>query len=475
MSRPLSVRSRILLLFLFFDLVLIAAFTTSTYVYMRKRLTRSFDASLQANAELIATLVVYEEDGLQLEFSDEIMTRFSRRKHPDIFAVLDQDGKLVEVSRSMKEKPDWFGPREGIEKRDFLVKGEDDQYRSIILPTHANVDEEEQQAKPPPITVLFATSREDLDDDLEDALEFLVLSAGVMIVVSLFAGYFVAKRSLLPLYRLADDAGRMDANSLGRRFDLSPIPTDIRPLADSFNHVLSRLQDAFERERLFSSDAAHELRTPVSVIKSCVQSTLLSAPDSPRDREALQEILLDVERLEELCESLLLLNTPPPDLELTCTLSPEIFLLEIQDIVSTFIPAFDKAGSKLNLTVQEISCENLCSDTMTARRILTNLLTNALRHGGSGVYVSIVISAAFPHGIAVSVHDTGPGVPDALRNRLFQRFARGDASRTRTTGGAGLGLAISRSLAERFGGTLKLETHDSVGATFVWHIPTVSQ
>lgn len=469
MRQPLSLRSRIVLLFLILDLVLIAAFATSTYIYMRKRLTRSFDAALAANAEALATLVgVNERGALELEFSDEVMKRFSRRKYPDLFAILDRDGNLVEASRSLKKVPEWVGLRKKSEIRDFRTLGEN--YRSMILPTTADVDGENDTDKPVPVTVFFATTRDDLDDDLEDALEFLLGAAVGMLLISGMAAWIVANRGLKPLHKLSEDAGEIDASSLDQRFDPAPLPSDIQPLATSFNLLLSRLEDAFERERRFSADAAHELRTPVSVLKSGIQAALLSAPDAAKDRESLQELLIDVARLEELCESLLLLSRVSEDGEPDGAMSKTHFAAEVHVIVDSFEAAAAAGGAMITLHAGTTSDGSLRTDAITLRRILTNLVENSLRHGGKNVRIVIDVADTSEGGVVLSVQDSGPGIPESLRQRLFQRFARGDASRARQTGGAGLGLAISRSLAERFGGTLTLEQGADGGARFAWMI-----
>ncbi|MEO8377469.1 MAG: sensor histidine kinase N-terminal domain-containing protein, partial [Candidatus Sumerlaeota bacterium] len=121
-----SISTRLVMLFLIADFILIIGFVIGIYVYMDRRLTRSFDAALRANAEAMATLVKVEEnDRLELDFSDEVMTRFSKTKHPDLFAILDKNGKMVERSLSLKSTPDWVGVRKKAEWRDFEIGNDD--------------------------------------------------------------------------------------------------------------------------------------------------------------------------------------------------------------------------------------------------------------------------------------------------------------------------------------------------------------
>jgi len=473
MTKTTSLRLRIILLFLVSELVLVGALATATFLFTSKRLTKSFDTALIANAEAIATLVredAHEAEPLEVDFSDETMSRFSRRKHPDFFAVLLADGKVLECSRSLKSVPDWVEPEKEIELRDFRALGE--RYRGVLLPAHAQVDEEEssRERRGSPITVFFATSREDLDDDLEDILEFLIIAAASTVLLSTFAAFWIARRGLLPLRQLAGDATRIDAQSLDRRFVPGELPTDLQPLAHAFNDLLMRLQAAFDQERQFSADAAHELRTPVAVLKSGIQAALLAPSDPGRDRRALNELLEDALRIESLCESLLMVSRDTALDGTNVQISAQGFIQEVHDIIAAL-------GSKASEQRASINCEELAfttdplpTDAEALRRILTNLIDNSLRHGGEGVRVEVVLGMDGDRP-SVSVSDSGPGIPESLIPRLFSRFARGDDSRARATGGAGLGLAISRALAERSGGSLTYEPiAGCAGARFVWRL-----
>ncbi|CAN5433874.1 ATP-binding protein [soil metagenome] len=467
----MSLRLRIILLFVAAELLLVFVFAAGSFMFVQRRLIKSFDAALVANAEAIATLVheEHETESLELELSDEVMSRFSRRKHPDLFCVLRADGSTVEKSKSLKSIPEFVKAEDEKTLSNFRALNDD--YRGILLPARAQPDDEDEEGKTAEIMVFFATSREDLDDDLKDILSFLMIAAGVTMLLSTFAAFWIAKRGLRPLHALGVEAGGINARTLDRRFALGDLPSDIRPLANSFNALLSRLEESFERERRFSADAAHELRTPVAVLKSGIQAALLSPADSQHDREAMNEVLEDVARIEELCESLLLLGRPGTGDEKAARISAGEFHEQIRQVVASLAASAETRGSIIALHIPNNAGGSVCCDSATARRILTNLIGNALRHSMGSVQVQVIVTKSEDGGLTVSVEDDGPGISAAFRPRLFERFARGDESRTRATGGAGLGLAISRALAERFGGGLALEDPRELrGARFVWRV-----
>lgn len=478
MKQPLSLHTRILILLIAAEVLLVGAFGIGTLRYTTDQLTKSFDAGLLANAEAIAMLVLEdpeEDHSLELEFSDEVMTRFARKKRPEVFSVLLPTGELIERSPSLKEVPDWVSPVKEKVIHNFSHLGID--YRGIVLPSRAQIEDMEARDDRPglPIVVFYATSRDELDEDLQNIQTFIVLFAGLIFAVSAIMAYWIARVTLIPLHELASSASEIDATTLDRRFKVESMPVDLQPLAETFNQLLARLEEAFERERRFSADVAHELRTPVAVLKSGIQSALLAPANSVADREALVELQEDAVRIEELCESLLLLSrsevrgereqkAEPPCLRI------EEFLHEAKATIESLRPL-----ERENESLVELSLEGECPcwyqiDTDSVRRILTNLLENALRHGGKKVVVKIILQLN-ELGMRVTVQDNGPGIPKALQSRLFERFARADESRTRSTGGVGLGLAISKALAEQSGGSLELDFSTAhQGSRFVWQI-----
>ena len=144
------------------------------------------------------------------------------------------------------------------------------------------------------------------------------------------------------------------------------------------------------------------------------------------------------------------------------------FTETVQRIVDAFSGRADHAGKSIRIRISDLGTHSVRANTEATHRIVGNLLENALLHGGHNILVELT---QIESSLVVAISDDGTGIPEDLRARLFQRFARGDSSRSRTTGGAGLGLAISRSLVEREGGSLTLDTACDRGARFLWRLP----
>lgn len=479
-----SLRLRIVVLFLVAALLLLGGFATSTFVHVRGRMQKSFDAALLAHAQSIAGFTqIDERRGLDVELTDDTAATFARRHHPEMYLVLDSAGVPLRSRHATSKAPAWVAPQTQPSYRDFLRGRE--RYRGILLPARVTDDEEDEGAPPQQVTVFYASSRRYLDHDLEDVFRNMAVTASVVFLLSIGAAWSVARRGLLPLEDLAHQTTNITAVTLDRRLPVGELPVELRSFSLAFNELLSRLELAFERERRFSADAAHELRTPVASLKSGIQAALLSPPNVEEDRAALRELLMDVQRLEELCESLLFVTGSP---EFTASqqgaalITSEELRREIERMVESFAGRAAECGAtlRLDLSGYPVPTTTLQGEITATRRILANLIGNSLRHGGPGVEVTVEAVSAPKTGagpapscesVRICVRDTGPGISEAFRPRLFDRFARGDDSRTRNTGGAGLGLAISRSLAEQYGGTLRHESPaGGRGALFTWEL-----
>ncbi len=475
MSKRTSLRARLILLFLIAELLLIAIFATGSFLFSQRRLTKSFDTALRAQADAFTTLVRESEDAtMRVILTEDSIARLRRKHHRDFFRVYREDGTLVESEYAMESPPDWVGYVPKKQLRSFEVKGE--RYRGILLPVHALLDGQPlgSKAMGGRMTVFYATSTHDLDDDIEDILEFMFIGGGIIIVLSTVAAFGITKRVLRPLHEMTNVAGKIDAISLDRRFVVKRLPSDLQPLGQSFNELLARLQRSFDRERRFSADAAHELRTPVAVLKSGIQAALIAPLDAARDREALNELLEDVERIASLCESLLIVGRPSGERSRDVHISAHDLSEELQRITDSLTPVALQSKATISLQIELEDEVELRTDLDSTGRIVTNLVQNALRYGGEGVTVLLTLRDSIDGFAELIVQDDGPGIDSALKPRLFERFARGDESRTRATGGAGLGLAISRTLANADGGTLVHEASpNSRGARFVWRIARV--
>jgi signal transduction histidine kinase len=228
-------------------------------------------------------------------------------------------------------------------------------------------------------------------------------------------------------------------------------------LAESVNTTLNRLEAAYEQLRRFTSDASHEVRSPLTAIRAQVEEALMY-PDDTDWTEVAQAVLAGVDRLQEIVTDLLVLARLDAGAALT---------RESTDLAQVVQSELDRQPHRVPVVtrLQTGVCAEL--DRLRISRLLTNLLDNAERHATSQI---TVIVRGEGGSAVLEVADDGTGIPVELREVIFKRFARLDASRNRDAGGSGLGLAIARQIAEVHGGTLTVEDSER-GARFVLRLP----
>ncbi len=467
----MSLGGRLALIAFAVQAVLLTALATVIYGATRNALYDSFDKSLVANAESLASLVDPEEEHddedeeAEVELAEEIMgDRFSRQWEPDLFAVyIDGDDLLAKAPR-LADVPAFVAEHKGH----VGFFGDDHEgldYRAIVLATFRLP--EDDPTRPRPITVYYSASTGELAKQLRSLGMAMGALCLLCVVVSGFLSLLVAHMGLAPLRRLAGSIALIHEHRLRRRLETDGLQPELLPIARSVNSLLGRVERALETERRFSADAAHELRTPVATLKSGIQAALLNPATAGGAKEMYERLLLDVDRLEGLCDALLLV-TKSAD-EIPPAIPAEDWIAEIEAAV-TAIRTGSEAGNAtfvLEISRKHMPGEPVRSDAVTTYRIAANLAGNALRHGGSDVRVRVSVTFDDIHARLV-VEDDGPGIaPDDAAN-LFKRFFRVESSRARSDGGYGLGLSICKTLAKTQGGNVRFEPNTPRGSRFVW-------
>jgi len=297
---------------------------------------------------------------------------------------------------------------------------------------------------------------------------YLAVGAAATVAAATALGYWLAGRALRPVGVITDIARDLSDGDLHRRIDLDLPPDELGKLADTLNAMLSRLEATFESLRQFTSDAAHELRAPLTLIRSEVEVTLGSRRTTSEYEVALRTVLTEAERLSRLADQLLLLATADAG-----ALAPRHEILDFKDLLAETVDRWQHIASerRISLIPELPSGGRLRGDTDLLRRLLDNLIDNAVQHTPPKGHVTVQASV-IDRIWHVAVSDTGPGVAPQIRDRLFQRFSRGDSRRGRQTGGAGLGLALCAAIAAAHGGDIQLETSMAGGARFVVHLPS---
>jgi heavy metal sensor kinase len=230
-----------------------------------------------------------------------------------------------------------------------------------------------------------------------------------------------------------------------------------------FNDTLSRLQDAFERLRRFTADASHELRTPLTAMRSVGEVALRNPLDASAYRDVIGSMLEEVDRLTRLVESLLTLTRADSGAVQLATETVDLGALVGNVIDQLRVLADEK---QQNLQLRAPAPVHVMADGALIRQALMNLIHNAIKFTPPGGTISVELKARNSGQAMIEVRDSGPGIPAAHRDRIFDRFYRVDTSRSREEGGVGLGLAIARWAIEANGGQIELASDGGKGSSF---------
>lgn len=284
------------------------------------------------------------------------------------------------------------------------------------------------------------------------------VAVGVLLAATVVA-WVVAGRLLRPVRQLTETAEAISDSDLSQRIPVEG-HDEIARLARRFNEMLDRLGAAFATQRAFVDDAGHELRTPITIVRGHLEVM----GDDPEDRRVTLALVTDeLDRMARIVDDLLLLaKAEQPDFVRP---SP----VEAADLTADLFAKARALGDRV-WRLDATATGDLRADRQRLTQAVLNLARNAVEHTGPGDEVGIG-SAWGPGGLRLWVRDTGPGVDPADRDRIFDRFARGSGGQRRRSDGAGLGLAIVRTVAEAHRGQVELDSRVGAGATFTIVVP----
>jgi len=310
------------------------------------------------------------------------------------------------------------------------------------------------------ITLIAERSIAQVDETVDSITDALLV--GVPLLVLLVGGltWWFAGRALRPVEAIRAEAAAITGSTIHRRVPEPATDDEVGRLARTMNSMLDRLEETSLRQRRFVSDASHELRSPVAVIRTQLEVALRRGDDTDWPAVA-HRVLAEDERLEEAVRELLELARSEEGEDLPTA------DVDLDDIV------LDEVGRprRLRVDASHVSAGRVHGNAAQLTSVVRNLLDNASRHATERVDVHVAVDG--PEVVLV-VDDDGPGVPVAERERVFERFTRLDEGRSRDAGGFGLGLAMVRAISERHGGHVTIEDAPIGGARFVVRLPAVT-
>jgi signal transduction histidine kinase len=442
--------------------VLLGGGLLALYLFVREAVVRNFDTTLRAKALAIGTLTFQEGERVAVNFTDKFLRGFEDEEDArDFFELWHADGTVVARSESLRtadlprhrdvdDKPHYWNFRlpNGHAGRAIAIafkpRGDEPNTASVVS---ARVE------------LVVASDREELVETLSQVGASVAVCGVLLLGATLWLVPRVLARGLRPLDRLGDQAARIDAESLGARFPSDAMPVELQAISGRLNDLLARLEASFERERRFSADLAHELRTPLAELRSLAECALKwpEARDPATDRDALA-IARQMEAI--VTRMLALARSERGQIALSC--EPVALAPLVQEAWRVF--AARAAAKNLRVTVTP-PVATIETDPVLLRSILNNLFDNAVDYTPAGGEVRIAGEAAGA-AVALRVTNTVAGLDADDVAKLFDRFWRKEAARSGGGEHVGLGLALARTFARAMNWQLSAELEGRGFLTF---------
>lgn len=439
--------------------------TSSLYVVLRTELERNTDLFLADKLNVLRTMLKErpdDEDGLHEEIELE---NAARRYQQFYIRLLDEHGIPILTTPGMMDRLDMDRLAARIQARpehSIAITGINGQAFRATSATAAVGN-----------TARTDTIQIAVDVSLEEALlaRYRAWFWGIMIACSVLfpvIGYQVARHGIHPVEDIAATARKISSSNLRERIHAEGYPSELASLATTFNDMLDRLEESFETISRFSTDIAHDLRTPVNNIRGESEVALARARTVDEYRDVIESNLEEAVRLSDLIGDLLFLSRAESPLT---PLHRE--RISVGDLLATVRDYYEASASNAGISL--ISSKN--PEPLTAEmdrslmlRAVSNLVSNAIAHTPLGGTVQLGATAD-GNEIRIQVSDTGAGIPAEALPKVFDRFFRVDPARSKTSGGTGLGLAIVQSIMTLHGGGVEISSQLGHGTSVTLHVP----
>ncbi|HLP77425.1 MAG TPA: ATP-binding protein, partial [Candidatus Paceibacterota bacterium] len=289
---------------------------------------------------------------------------------------------------------------------------------------------------------------------------------GLILLVGLAGGWWLATRAIRPIEEISGTALKIAAGDLSQRMNIAETKSELGQLASVLNSTFARLESAFAQQQQFASDAAHELRTPVTVMLTQTQTSLNRERSAAEYRDAVEVCQRSAQRMRRLIESLLELARLDAGQE---TMKRNRF--DVARLAADCLELIRPLATEQKIALRtELSAVECVGDSERIGQVITNLLTNAVHHNKEAGEVCVVTRREGEF-VLIEVTDNGPGIAPEHLPKIFQRFYRVDSARTAAQGRSGLGLAISKAIVEAHGGSIEVSSEFGKGTTFRVRLP----
>lgn len=478
-----SLRSKLTLWYVLILGVLLISFSSFLYFTLSKSLYRDVDNKLRSLAELVASESVSPLSKFGFESIDQALEASLNLKPIGKFIqVLDESGRIGRKSENLKnvQLPISLNALKNASKGLVTYEThrpfENAPLRIITFP----VIENKHVAK----IIQIASSLEDVEEALNTLLILLVITVPLALMVASLGGQFLANKALKPVDQITQTARMITSQNLNQRIKPPKVKDEISRLIETFNEMISRLDQSFRQIKQFSTDASHELKTPLTILKGEAEVTLRRKRPPQEYEQILRSNLEEVNRMSQIVDDLLLLSKA--DIGEIRLNRGRIHLVEILNEVVAQVNILAQAKNLRIETSNHDENVQIFGDGLRIRELFLNLIENGIKYTEAGGALRITVTKdTSRHAIRPSarpeekhqefakiiVSDTGIGIAKEDQEKIFDRFFRVDKARSRVQGGSGLGLSICQWIVEAHGGEINVESEIGKGSSFIVRLP----
>lgn len=438
--------------------VTLALFGGIAYFAMQESIEATVDESLRDRAHGIRELMTRVVPEGTERVADELREHSELREEGDLSQVSDEEGRWIYRSSLME-------------------------HYGVPLPASGKLALTTLYTKDMPLRVLTSEARlggrtyriqvaapmDDFYDALDHFKLMLFLLSPLLLILASAGGYWMSRRALRPVDEITKAARSITSNNLSSRLSVPQSHDELQRLSETLNDMLQRLEAAFKRITQFTADASHELRTPVALMRTTAEISLRKPRDQEEYREALIQILRELERTSALIEKLMLLARADSGVE-----ALQFARVDLAENLRVACRQGRTLAAAKQISFQEQIANSpvfVEGDAHALERLFLILIDNAVKYTPPGGQVTASLGDS--NGFTVTeIRDDGIGIAEEDLPHIFERFYRADKARSREMGGVGLGLSIGQWIAQAHGGAIEVESAPGQGSVFRVRLPT---
>jgi heavy metal sensor kinase len=462
--KRLSIGIRLTLWYLAIFALAQVIFGAGMWLILRESLFDLVDDGLEAQVDdLTKFLQSQPKDRLFGELQHEIGQTYAVEHAGDYLQIYADSNLLIYRSEFLKSHPAALLSPDQVDRqieRSRKIAGHHFRFLFQKLEVNGRV-----------YTVEMGMPADDAVETLHLFRSYLLMFAPLLLLVAAGGGFWLSRRALSPVDTLVQSAREIGGTSLNRRLQKLETGDELQRLSDTLNEMLDRIEAAFLRITQFTADASHELRTPVSLIRTEAELALRRSRGEAEYKESLRHILLEAERTTVLIEQMLALARTDSGREML-QLQPTDLRRTLGGVVNNWQQVAVVRNLEFSSSLDSSDCLVMGDETLL-RRLVDILLDNAFKYTPAPGWIHLTLQLKSESAVII-VQDSGVGISAEEHSKIFERFYRVDKARSRAQGGVGLGLAIAKWIVTRHRGSITVESQSEKGTTFRVELPMIA-